>query len=55
MSQKEKKYISKPKNRWLDDVIYNLKIMVVRGRRKTPRDKDAYSLILMEVKVLTGP
>jgi hypothetical protein len=46
--------ISKPKDRWENSVVYGLKKMIVLGCRKTSRDKDAYSLILMELKVLTG-
>jgi hypothetical protein len=46
--------ISMSKDRWVDNVVYGLKKMIVRRWRKTSRDKDACNLILMELKVLTG-
>jgi hypothetical protein len=53
--QQGKKSVGKPINRWLDDFENNLKKMGVTGWRKRARDRDAWKLILKEIKVLHGP
>jgi hypothetical protein len=48
-----KRSVGKARKRWLDDVENDLKIGV-RGWRKIPEDRDAWKLILKEVRVLHG-
>jgi hypothetical protein len=52
---KGKRSIEKARKRWLDDVENDSKKMGVRGWRKRARDRDAWKLILKEVRVLHGP
>jgi hypothetical protein len=50
-----KRSVGKPRKRWSGDVENDLKKMGVRGWRKIARDRDAWKLILKEVRVLHGP
>jgi hypothetical protein len=50
-----KRSVGKPRKKWVDDAENGLKKMGVRGWRKTARDRDAWKLILKEVRLLHGP
>jgi len=56
LSQKGKELLeSRERGRRLDGVENDLKIMGVRGWRKTARDIDAWKVILNVARVLHGP
>ena len=51
----EDESVGSPRKRFLEDVQNDLKKISVRNWRKIERDKDAWKLILKEVKVLHAP
>jgi hypothetical protein len=44
--EQEKRFVVKPRKRWLESVENDLKKTGVRSRRKIARDRDAWKLIL---------
>jgi len=50
-----KRYVGKPRKRWLDEVENDLKKMDIRRLRKRGGDRYAWKLILKESKGLHGP
>jgi hypothetical protein len=49
-----KRFVGRPRQKYLDDVENVLKEIGVRGWRKIARDSGAWKLILKEAKVLHG-
>jgi hypothetical protein len=54
-NNRSSKNMQQPRRRWLGDVENDIKKMGFRGWRKSARYRDAWKLIVKEVKVLHGP
>jgi hypothetical protein len=50
-----KRFVGKPRKRWLDDIEIHLKKIGARGWRKIAKDRDVWKLILKEARGLHGP